>query len=85
VRCAYNDVVGQVIVAHEQKRRARKTSVLAARYEGGHDHDGPESPLGGCGQWSTCSSTPSHPIGSVLRGCRMGHSQKLNHCDAISF
>jgi hypothetical protein len=50
------------------------------------DHpDGPESPLGGRGRWSACSSTPFHLIGSALRGCRMDRLRKPSPCGAISF
>jgi hypothetical protein len=85
----------RVTMVRERRRRKRKTNVLTAQYgdvartqaksrDDGHP-DGPESPLGGRGQWSTCSSTPARLIGSVLCGCRMDRSQKLSPCDAISF
>jgi len=90
--------VSRVTMARERRRRKRKTSVLTVRYgdvattqakshDNGHPDDGPECPLGprGRGQWSTCSLTPSRPIGSALRGCRMDRSQKLSPYDVISF
>lgn len=49
------------------------------------DDGHPDDPLGGRGRWSTCSSTPSHQIGSALHGCRMGRSRKQSPCGAISF
>lgn len=83
--------VSRVTMAHEQRKRKRKISVLtryedvvAKSHDDGHP-DGPESPLGGHGQWSTCSSTPSRLIGYALRGCRMGRLRKLSPCDAIGF
>ena len=75
---------------------AVKVSLLATSWHGvtlgsqtknqNNDHpDGPESPLGGRGRWSTCSSMPSHLIGSALRGSRMGRLRKPIPCGAISF
>lgn len=87
--------VSRVTMVHERRRRTRKTNVLTAQYgdvaatqaksRGDGHPDGLESPLIRRGQWSTCSSMPSRPMGSALCGCRMDRSRKLSPCDAISF
>src|SRR6266403_2090862 len=74
-------MVGSLVTS----RHGVTVATHAKSRDDGHGPDGPESPLGGRGQWSTCSLTPSHLIGSALHGCRMGRSRKLSPCDAISF
>ena len=61
------------------------TLASQTKYQNDDLPDGPESPLGGRGRWSACSSTPSHLIDSALRVCRMGRLRKLSPCGAISF
>jgi hypothetical protein len=77
--------VSRVTVARERRRRKRKTSALTDRYGDVATTQAKSHPLGGRGQWSTCSSTRSRLIGSALRGYRMGRSRKPSPCDGISF
>jgi hypothetical protein len=47
--------------------------------------DSPGCPPGRRGQWSTCSSMPSHLIDSALRECQMDRWRKPSPSDAIHF